>query len=169
MRFRLHRPSGYRVTHGPPRAAPRSLPPGRPAAAAPHSAAPPAPPGAPRRGARRRGGAAAAAAAAAAAWWRRARLRLLWGLDHPVAAWCLIAASLFVVVQEDLKYAALPPGADLGMEGTTLALLCTFVVELGERGAQRSRAPGGALNPDRGTSPCHGVRRGGQAPPAPKP
>jgi hypothetical protein len=44
----------------------------------------------------------------------------------------LIFASLFVIIQEDFKYAALPPMADIGMEGVTLALLCAFVVEIGE-------------------------------------
>jgi hypothetical protein len=67
----------------------------------------------------------------AAARWRRRRLRMLVALDHPAVTWALIAASLFVVVQEDVKYAALPPAADVGVEAVTLALLAAFVVEIG--------------------------------------
>lgn len=40
--------------------------------------------------------------------------------------------SLFVIVQEDFKYAALPPSADIGLESITLCFLCIFVVEIGE-------------------------------------
>jgi hypothetical protein len=41
--------------------------------------------------------------------------------------------SLFVIFQEDFKYAVLPPSADLWFESITAALLVTFMVEIGER------------------------------------
>jgi len=74
----------------------------------------------------------ASAAATAANTWRRRRLQLLVVLDHPITTWALIVMSLFVIVQEDFKYSALAPAADIGMESVTLAFLCIFVMEIGE-------------------------------------
>jgi hypothetical protein len=64
--------------------------------------------------------------------WASRRLRLLQLLDSPTASWVLIVMSLFVIFQEDFKYAVLPPTADLWFESITLALLITFLVEISE-------------------------------------
>jgi hypothetical protein len=69
--------------------------------------------------------------------WPARRLQLLRLLDSPAASWLLIAMSLFVIFQEDFKYAVLPPTADLWFESITAALLVTFMVEIGEGGEQR--------------------------------
>jgi hypothetical protein len=53
-------------------------------------------------------------------------------LDSPAVSWVLIIMSLFVIFQEDFKYAVLPPPADLWFEGITLALLITFLLEISE-------------------------------------
>eukprot|EP00878_Enallax_costatus_P013361 GHUV01013968.1.p1 GENE.GHUV01013968.1~~GHUV01013968.1.p1 ORF type:complete len:1219 (+),score=478.50 GHUV01013968.1:437-4093(+) len=59
------------------------------------------------------------------------RLQLLSVLDSPATTWVLMMMTLFVIFQEDFKYAALPPSADIGFEAVTLALLCLFLVEIG--------------------------------------
>lgn len=59
-------------------------------------------------------------------------LRLLRVLDLPITTWVLMMMTLFVIFQEDFKYAALPPSADIGFEAVTLALLLLFFVEIGE-------------------------------------
>uniref|UniRef100_A0A383W424 Ion transport domain-containing protein n=1 Tax=Tetradesmus obliquus TaxID=3088 RepID=A0A383W424_TETOB len=63
--------------------------------------------------------------------WKARRVRLLQALDSPGASWLLMVMTLFVIFQEDVKYAVLPPGADLGLEAVTLALLLLFLVEIG--------------------------------------
>jgi hypothetical protein len=70
--------------------------------------------------------------------WRRRRLQLLVALDHPLATWTLIVVSLFVIIQEDLKYCALPPAADVGMESVTLGFLCICVLEIGGCGLEQN-------------------------------
>ena len=64
--------------------------------------------------------------------WLRWRLRGLSLVDHPYTTWALVLMTLFVIFQEDIKYAAFPPEADVGFEAVTLALLITFLVEIGE-------------------------------------
>jgi hypothetical protein len=72
--------------------------------------------------------------------WAARRVRVLQLLDSPAASWGLIVMSLFVIFQEDFKYAVLPPPADLWFESITLALLITFLLEIGERGALAGQA-----------------------------
>jgi hypothetical protein len=63
--------------------------------------------------------------------WPARRVRLLQLLDSAAASWLLIVMSLFVIFQEDIKYAVLPPTADLWFESITLVLLITFMLEIG--------------------------------------
>jgi hypothetical protein len=53
--------------------------------------------------------------------------------------------TLFVIFQEDIKYAAFPPEADVGFEAVTLALLITFLVEIGERGQATKQSLAGGV------------------------
>lgn len=41
--------------------------------------------------------------------------------------------TLFVIFQEDFKYAVMPPSADLGFEIVTLIFLLLFLIEIGEQ------------------------------------
>jgi hypothetical protein len=63
--------------------------------------------------------------------WKARCVRLLQLLDSPATSWLLMVMTLFVIFQEDVKYAVLPPGADLGLEAITLALLLLFMAEIG--------------------------------------
>jgi hypothetical protein len=63
--------------------------------------------------------------------WKARRVHLLQLLDSPGTSWLLMVMTLFVIFQEDVKYAVLPPGADLGLEAVTLALLLLFMLEIG--------------------------------------
>jgi hypothetical protein len=63
--------------------------------------------------------------------WKARRMRLLQLLDSPGTSWLLMVMTLFVIFQEDVKYALLPPSADLGLEAVTLALLLLFLIEIG--------------------------------------
>lgn len=67
--------------------------------------------------------------------WKGRRVKLLQLLDSPGTSWVLMVMTLFVIFQEDFKYALLPPSADLGLEAVTLALLVLFLVEIGEQAA----------------------------------
>jgi hypothetical protein len=66
--------------------------------------------------------------------WAQARLKGLVIVDHPATTWILIVITMFVIFQEDLKYAAFEPQADVVFEGITLAFLLMFLVEIGEGG-----------------------------------
>jgi len=72
------------------------------------------------------------AAAAIAASWKTKRVWLLQLLDAPGTSWVLMIMTMFVIFQEDVKYAMLPPTADLAMEAVTLAILLLFLTEIGE-------------------------------------
>lgn len=76
--------------------------------------------------------AATDAASSAQTRWKSWRLQLLQLLDSPGTSWVLMMMTLFVIFQEDFKYAVLPPSADIGFEAVTLALLMLFLVEIGE-------------------------------------
>jgi hypothetical protein len=81
-----------------------------------------------------------------AADWRSAslpgprRVRLVQLLEAPLTAAAMLAMSLFVIFEEDLKLAALPPRADEAMGAATAACLCAFLLELGARSPGGSRA-----------------------------
>jgi hypothetical protein len=81
--------------------------------------------------------------------WKARRVRLLQLLDSPGTSWLLMVMTLFVIFQEDVKYAVLPPSADLGLEAITLALLLLFMLEIGA--AARSSSSGAA----KCSSSCH--------------
>lgn len=72
-----------------------------------------------------------------AARWKACRVRLLALLDAPATSWVLVGLTLFVIFQEDVKYALLPPTADLGLEAVTLAILLLFSLEIGDHPAKR--------------------------------
>lgn len=65
--------------------------------------------------------------------WKAWRLKLLGLLDSPGTSWLLMLMTLFVIFQEDFKYAVMPPSADLGFEIVTLIFLLLFLIEIGEQ------------------------------------
>lgn len=67
--------------------------------------------------------------------WTRVKYNVLAALDDARVGWVLMVMTLFVIFQEDFKYAVLPPGADVGIESITLALLMIFIAEIGNSSA----------------------------------
>lgn len=84
--------------------------------------------------------AAAAAAAAAAAPYRLApwKVAILTVMNHMLFYGMLVFLTFFIIFEDDVKKACLPPAADAPLEITITIIFVLFLTEMGERsGAQQ--------------------------------